>query len=84
MTTPDELVRGLNTEWSRSTTIDLICDTNRGTLTPEAEIVHRGRRTFVVEVTVLGGEHRRIAKLVATQLAPAASPATASPGPSGR
>jgi acyl-coenzyme A thioesterase PaaI-like protein len=53
-------------------------------LTPEAEIVHRGRRTFVVEVTVLGGEHRRIAKLVAMQVAPAAPPATASPGPSGR
>ena len=72
MITPDEFVRKLNTEWKR------------GTLTAEAEIVHRGRTTLIVEVTVLDDECRLIARLVATQLAPAAPPATASPGRPGR
>lgn len=69
MIAPEEFVRKLNTEWNRGTMI--------GTLTAEAEIVHRGPTTLVVEVTVLDDERRLIAKLVATQLAP---PATASPG----
>ena len=50
----------------------------RGTLTAEAEIVHRGHTTLAVEVTVLDDERRLLARLVATQLAPAAPPATAS------
>jgi uncharacterized protein (TIGR00369 family) len=57
--------------------VNLIRNTDRGTLTAEAEIVHRGRTTLVVEVAVVDDRERLIAKLVATQLAPAASPATA-------
>ncbi|MBI2160162.1 MAG: hypothetical protein HYU25_07285 [Candidatus Rokubacteria bacterium] len=49
-------------------------------MTAEAEIVHRGRTTLIVEVTVLDDEGRLIARLVAMQLAPAAPPATASSG----
>ncbi len=64
--------------------VNLIRNTNRGFLTAEAHIVHRGRSTLIVEVKVLDDEQRLIAKLVATQLAPAAPPATASPGRSGR
>lgn len=60
--------------------VNLIRNTNRGTLTAEAEIVHRGRTTLIVEVAVHDDERRLIAKLVATQLAPAALPATASSG----
>ena len=63
---------------------NLIRNTKRGTLTAEAEIVHRGCTTLIVEVTVLDDERRLIARLVATQLAPAAPPATASPGRPGR
>ncbi len=64
--------------------VNLIRNTKRGTLTAEAEIVHRGRTILIVEVTVLDDERRLIARLVATQLAPAAPPATASPGRPGR
>ena len=64
--------------------VNLIRNTSRGTLTAEAQIVHRGRTTLVVEVSVFDGQRRLIAKLVATQLAPAASPATAPAGRPGR
>ncbi len=55
--------------------VNLIRNTGRGTLTAEAQIVHRGRTTLVVEVQVFDDQRRLIAKLAATQLAPAASPA---------
>jgi 1,4-dihydroxy-2-naphthoyl-CoA hydrolase len=64
--------------------VNLFRNANRGTLTAEAEIVHRGRTTLVVEVTVLDEQQRLIAKLIATQLAPAAPPATARAGRPGR
>lgn len=54
--------------------VNLIRNTNRGTLTAEAEIVHRGRTTIVVEVQVFDEGRRLIAKLVATLLAPTARP----------
>ncbi len=49
---------------------NLIRNTNHGTLVAEAEIVHRGRTTLVVDVRVSDAERRLIAKLVATLLAP--------------
>ena len=57
--------------------VNLIRNTNRGTLTAEARIIHRGRTTLIVEVDVLDDRRRLIARLVATQLAPAAPPARA-------
>ncbi len=36
-------------EWGRGT---LLRNTNRGTLTAEAEVVHRGRTTIVIDVRV--------------------------------
>ena len=57
--------------------VNLIRNTDRGTLTAEAQIVHRGRTTLVVEVQVFDDRRRLIAKLSATQLAPAAPPAEA-------
>ena len=64
--------------------VNLVNNAKRGTLTAEAEIVHRGCTTLVVEVTVLDDERRLFARLVATQLAPAAPPATASADRPGR
>jgi uncharacterized protein (TIGR00369 family) len=54
--------------------VNLIRNTNRGTLTAEAEIVHRGRTTLVIDVRVSDDEQRLVAKLTATLLTPA-SPA---------
>ena len=51
--------------------IDLIRYAKRGTLTAEAEIVHHGRTTLVVDVRVFDEQRKLIAKLVATQLTPA-------------
>jgi uncharacterized protein (TIGR00369 family) len=50
--------------------VNLLRNTNRGTLTAEAQIVHRGRTTIVVEVKVRDEQSRLIAALVATLLAP--------------
>ena len=50
--------------------INLIRNTNRGTLTAEAEIVHRGRTTLVIDVRVSDDQGRLVAKLTATQLIP--------------
>jgi uncharacterized protein (TIGR00369 family) len=50
--------------------VNLIRNTNRGTLTAEAEIVHRGRTTLVIDVRVSDDQGRLVAKLVATLLAP--------------
>lgn len=70
------------TGWTRSASlfpltlqlsVNLIRNTNRGTLTAEARIVHRGRTTIVVEVKVRDQEGKLIASLVATQLVPTAS-----------
>lgn len=52
--------------------VNLLKNTNRGTLVAEAEIVHRGRTTLVVDVRVSDERQRLIAKFVATLLAPAA------------
>lgn len=50
--------------------VNLIRNTNRGTLRAEAQIIHRGRTTLVVEVKVRDDQGKLIATLVATQLAP--------------
>lgn len=50
--------------------VNLIRNTNQGTLTAEAEIVHRGRTTLVIDVRVSDDQGRLVAKLVATLLAP--------------
>jgi uncharacterized protein (TIGR00369 family) len=50
--------------------VNLLRNTNRGTLTAEALVVHRGRTTIVVEVKVTDAQERLIAALVATLLAP--------------
>jgi uncharacterized protein (TIGR00369 family) len=50
--------------------VNLLRNTNRGTLTAEALVVHRGRTTIVVEVKVTDEQSRLIAALVATLLAP--------------
>jgi acyl-coenzyme A thioesterase PaaI-like protein len=50
----------------------------------EAEIVHRGRTTLVVDVRVSDDRQRLIAKFVATLLAPTSSAVTAPADPRGR
>ena len=52
--------------------VNLIRNTNQGTLTAEAEVVHRGRRTFVVDVRVTDDKGKLVAKVTATLLTPAA------------
>lgn len=64
--------------------VNLMRNTNRGTLTAEAEIVHRGRTTIVIDVRVFDAERKLVAKLVATQLAPAPPAVTESADRSGR
>jgi uncharacterized protein (TIGR00369 family) len=59
--------------------INIMRNADHGTLTAEADIVHRGRTTLVVDVHVFDDRRRLIAKLTATQLAPAAPPAEARP-----
>jgi len=54
---------------------NIIRNSDHGTLTAEAQIVHRGRTTVVVDVEVFDDQRRLVAKLTATQLAPAAPPA---------
>ena len=63
---------------------NLIRNTDRGTLVAEAEIVHRGRTTLVVDVRVSDDRQRLIAKFVATLLAPTSSAVTAPADPRGR
>lgn len=53
--------------------VNLIRNTNRGTLTAEAEVTHRGRTILVVDVQVFDDERALVAKLVATLLAPRAA-----------
>jgi 1,4-dihydroxy-2-naphthoyl-CoA hydrolase len=50
--------------------VNLIRNTGQGVLTAEAEIVHRGRTTLVVDVRVTDDQGKLIAKLTATLLAP--------------
>jgi len=50
--------------------VNLIRNTNQGVLTADAEIVHRGRMTLVVEVRVTDDRGKLVAKLTATLLAP--------------
>lgn len=50
--------------------VNLLRNTNRGTLTAEAQVVHRGRTTIVVEVKVTDDQGRLIAALVVTLLVP--------------
>jgi hypothetical protein len=64
--------------------VNLIRNTNRGTLVAEAEIVHRGRTTLVVDMPVSDERRRLIARLTATLLTPATPVATASADPTGR
>lgn len=52
--------------------VNLVRSAKGGTLVAEAEIVHRGRTMFVVDVRVVDGEGRLVAKLTATQLVPGA------------
>ena len=49
---------------------NLIRNTNRGLLRAEAEIIHRGRTTLVVEVKVSDERGKLIASLIVTQLVP--------------
>ena len=63
---------------------NLIRNTNQGTLVAEAEIVHRGRTTLVVDVRVSDDRQRLIAKFVATLLAPAPPAETAPDDRAGR
>jgi uncharacterized protein (TIGR00369 family) len=63
---------------------NLIRNTNHGTLVAEAEIVHRGRTTLVVDVRVSDAERRLIAKSVATLLAPTVTAGSAPADPAGR
>ncbi|OLC01016.1 MAG: hypothetical protein AUH30_00955 [Candidatus Rokubacteria bacterium 13_1_40CM_68_15] len=53
--------------------VNLIRNTNRGTLTAEAEVTHRGRTILVVDVQVFDDDRALVAKLVATLLAPRAA-----------
>jgi len=57
--------------------VNIIRNADHGTLTAEAKIVHRGRTTLVVDVEVFDDQRRLMAKLTATQLAPAAPPVEA-------
>jgi uncharacterized protein (TIGR00369 family) len=50
--------------------VNLVGNAGQGTLTAEAEIIHRGRTTLVVQVKVKDDREKLIATLVATQLAP--------------
>lgn len=43
----------------------LLRNTNRGTLTAEAEVVHLGRTMIVVDVRVRGEQDRPVARLTA-------------------
>ena len=52
--------------------VNLIRNTSTGTLRAEAEIVHRGRTTLVIEVKVRDDRGKLVASLVATQLVPTA------------
>ncbi len=52
--------------------VNLIRNTNRGTLRAEAEIIHRGRTTVLVESKVRDDQGRLIAAMVVTMLAPGA------------
>ncbi|HEY2526175.1 MAG TPA: PaaI family thioesterase [Candidatus Binataceae bacterium] len=49
---------------------NLIRNTDRGALTAEAELVHRGRSTIVADVRVLDDQSRLIAKVTVTLLVP--------------
>lgn len=53
--------------------VDLVDNVDRGPLTAEAEIAHRGRTTIVVEVRVRDDAGRLAARLGATQLTPSAA-----------
>jgi len=57
--------------------VNIIRNAGSGTLTAEANIIHRGRTTLVEDVEVFDDQRRLIAKLAATQLVPAAPPAEA-------
>jgi 1,4-dihydroxy-2-naphthoyl-CoA hydrolase len=50
--------------------VNLIRNTNRGTLTAEAQVLHRGRTTIIVDVKVSDDQQRLIASMVATLLVP--------------
>ena len=88
--TPEEFAQKINARAhgtmieAHGPSVNLIRNASHGTLTAEAQIVHRGRTTLVVEVSVFDWQRRLIAKLVVTQLAPAAPPATAPAGRPGR
>ena len=50
--------------------VNLIGNTGAGTIRAEAQIVHRGRTTLVIEVKVRDDKGKLVASLVATQLVP--------------
>jgi uncharacterized protein (TIGR00369 family) len=50
--------------------VNLMRNTNQGTLTAEAEIIHRGRTTLVTDVRVSDEQGKLIARLTATLLKP--------------
>lgn len=49
---------------------NLIRNTNRGALTADAELVHRGKTTMVADVRVTDDRSRLIAKATVTMLIP--------------
>jgi 1,4-dihydroxy-2-naphthoyl-CoA hydrolase len=49
---------------------NLIRNTDRGTLTADAELIHRGKSTIVAEVRVTDDQSRLIAKATVTMLVP--------------
>lgn len=50
--------------------VNLIRNTNRGVITAEAHIVHRGRTTMVIEVKVHDEQERLLATVVVTAMVP--------------
>ena len=50
--------------------VNLIRNTNQGTITAEAHIIHRGRTTMVIEVKVHDEQERLLATVVVTALVP--------------
>ncbi len=55
--------------------VNLIRNTNRGIITAEAHIVHRGRTTMVTEVKVHDEQARLLATVTVTALIPQSNPA---------
>ena len=69
-TNPTDVLRPELFPLSIQLSVNLIRNTRTGTLRAEAEVVHRGRTTLVIEVKVRDDQDKLVATFVATQLAP--------------